>query len=333
MSFARLCRLIAIGGIPLLVSSMPILTAAQTSADGIDQEGRDFWWVRGEIYMLVGYGGNITASVGSDGILLVDTGAADSTAAVVAALDRLEERTADGLGILPSDDLQSSDVSTVRFIINSGPGADHTGGNAVFVGSSPDDVSVVAHQNALLRLVNADQRFETLPTYVLGEGEYDVTGGFNGESIRLTHVSAANTDGDVVVYFRESDVISAGDVISMDSFPIIEVDSGGSIDGIIRALNFILNLAIPDSNLEGGTLIIPGHGRLADIADVAYYRDMLVIIRDQIQHGIDSGLSLEEIQALRPALGYEGRFGADEGAWTTRMFVEAIYRSLIQGLQ
>jgi glyoxylase-like metal-dependent hydrolase (beta-lactamase superfamily II) len=136
------------------------------------------------------------------------------------------------------------------------------------------------------------------------------------------------TDGDSFVFFRGADVIAAGDLFNMDSFPIIDVDAGGSINGVLAGLNAILKLAIPEFRTEGGTMVIPGHGRLGDSADVGYYRDMLTIIRDQVQALIDEGLTLEQVIDRNPTFGYEARFGKSSGAWTTEMFVEAVYRSL-----
>jgi hypothetical protein len=117
----------------------------------------------------------------------------------------------------------------------------------------------------------------------------------------------------------------------MDTFPIIDVEKGGSINGVLKGLNDVLKLAIPEFRTEGGTMVIPGHGRLADSADVGYYRDMLTIIRDQVQALIDQGMTLEQVIAARPTFGYEGRFGAETGPWTTKMFIEAVYRSLKKG--
>jgi hypothetical protein len=161
-----------------------------------------------------------------------------------------------------------------------------------------------------------------------GDGEYNLGSTFNGESVRLVHVPAATTDGDTIIYFRGADAISTGEVFSMAAFPRIDVAGGGSIDGIIDALNTVLNIAIPGTYGEGGTLIIPSHGRLADSADVGAYRDMLTIIRDQVQYLIDSGMTLDQIQAARPTLGYDRRFGSQGGIGNTEAFVEAVYRSL-----
>jgi hypothetical protein len=132
--------------------------------------------------------------------------------------------------------------------------------------------------------------------------------------------------------FRGSDAISTGPIFSMTHYPVIDLARGGSIQGVLDAVNHIIDLAIPDYWMEGGTLIIPGDGRLCDSADVAYYRDMLTIIRDRIQSMKAKGMTLEQVQAAQPTLDYDPRFGSSggtsSGTWTTAMFVDAVYRSL-----
>jgi glyoxylase-like metal-dependent hydrolase (beta-lactamase superfamily II) len=269
--------------------------------------------------MLVGAGGNVTASVGLDGIFLVDSGLEETSEALLAAVARLERRLAfNGVPAKP-----------IRYVVNTSMRPEHTGGNAALTAARPGETDVIAQANTLIRLVNREAPFEMLPTETFADGNYNLGGTFNGESIRFIHVPAATTDGDVIVYFRGADVISTGDVFSVDEFPQIDVGSGGSIGGVIDALNTILSIAIPDSRSEGGTLIVPGHGRLADSADVGAYRDMLTIIRDQVQYLIDSGMTLNQVQAARPTLGYDRRFGSQDGAGHTEAFVEAVYRSLL----
>jgi glyoxylase-like metal-dependent hydrolase (beta-lactamase superfamily II) len=126
-------------------------------------------------------------------------------------------------------------------------------------------------------------------------------------------------------------VIATGDVFVMDAYPRFEIANGGSINGVVDALNDILDLAYAEFRLEGGTLIVPGHGRLSDSSDVAYYRDMITTIRDRVQHMIDTGATLEQVRAARPTLDYDTRFGSTTGAWTTDMFVTAVYQSLSTG--
>jgi glyoxylase-like metal-dependent hydrolase (beta-lactamase superfamily II) len=138
----------------------------------------------------------------------------------------------------------------------------------------------------------------------------------------------SHTDGDTMVWFRGSDVIATGDLFSMDGYPRLDLDAGGSINGIVAGLNAILDLAFAEFRLEGGTLIVPGHGRLSDSSDVAYYRDMVTTIRDRVQQMLDKGASLEQVKASKPTLDYDTRFGATSDLWTTDMFVTAVYRSL-----
>jgi len=205
----------------------------------------------------------------------------------------------------------------------------YTGGNvAGTIADSSEGAAVLAHENVLNRMVQRDLPFAALPTETFFTAEYKVSTFFNEEGIQIVHVPNAATDGDSFVFFRGSDVIAAGDLVNMDSFPIIDVESGGSINGVLAGLNAILKLAIPEFRTEGGTMIVPGHGRLADSADVGYYRDMLTIIRDQVQALIDEGLTLEQVIERNPTFGYDARFGSTSGAWTTNKFIEAVYRSL-----
>ena len=344
------------------LAAVILLIAAGDSALAQDNRGSELgaelnWWpVRENTWMLVGAGANITASVGPDGIFLVNAGAAQASERVLSALDELQAQL-NAFGVLEGRTPERGGAETrsrlpvntrgpakpIRYIVNTSPLGHNTGGNAALaasgvtysggnvagtIGDSSDGAAILAHENVLLRMVEEQAPFEALPTDSFFVDEYKLSTFFNDEGIRIVHVPAATTDGDSIVYFRGSDVIAAGDLFDMESFPIIDVDRGGHIDGVLDGLNFILNLAIPEFRTEGGTMVIPGRGRLSDSADVGYYRDMLTIIRDQVQHLIDRGMSLEQVVAERPTYGYEGRFGSDAGAWTTEMFIEAVYRSL-----
>jgi hypothetical protein len=150
----------------------------------------------------------------------------------------------------------------------------------------------------------------------------------NGEPVIVYHAPAANTDGDSFVFFRRSEVISAGNLMSTVSYPVIDIEKGGSIQGIIDGLNQILDIAVAEYRAQGGTWIVPGRGRLSDTADVASYRNMLTIIRDRVRDQISKGMTLEQVTAARPTLDFDGRFGSTTGPWTTEMFVAAVYRSL-----
>jgi cyclase len=315
------------------------------------------WWpVRKNIWMLVGAGTNIAASVGPDGVLLVNSGNAEASERVMAAIKELQAQL-NAFGFLDvylpprggAETRSRFPVNThappkpIRYIINTSwlphaiggneaiaaSGITYTGGNvAGTIADSSEGAAVLAHENVLNRMVSLDMPFGALPTDTFFTPEYKMSTFFNDEGVQIFHVPHASTDADAFVFFRGSDVIAAGDLFNMDSFPIIDVDGGGSINGVLDGLNAILKLAIPEFRTEGGTMVIPGHGRLADSADVGYYRDMLTIIRDQVQALIDEGLTLEQVIERRPTFGYEGRFGKSTGPWTTEMFIEAVYRSL-----
>ena len=154
---------------------------------------------------------------------------------------------------------------------------------------------------------------------------------FNDEAVQILHLPAAHSDGDSIVFFRRSDVVSTGDVFDTVTYPRIDVARGGTIQGEIDGLNRILDVTIPAQQQEGGTMVIPGHGRLCDEADVVEYRDMVTILRDRIADMKHRGMTLAQVKAARPTRDYDGRYGATSGAWTTDMFVEAVYSTLGAG--
>ena len=322
-----------------------------------ENSGELNWWpVRNNIWVLVGAGANIAASVGPDGVLLVNAGEARASERVHAAIEDLQAQL-NAFGFLDIQTPERGGAETrsrfpvnthappkpIRYIINTSSfdhsvggneflaatGVTYTGGNvAGTIADSAAGAAVLAHENVLVRMVSRQADFAALPTETFFVDEYKLSTFFNDEGIRIVHFPNASTDGDSIVYFRGSDVIATGDLFNMDSFPIIDVAQGGHINGVLNGLNYMLKLAIPEFRTEGGTMFVPGHGRLADSADVGYYRDMLTIIRDQVQNLIDRGMTLEQVIAARPTFGYEGRFGSDNGSWTTEMFIEAVYRSL-----
>jgi glyoxylase-like metal-dependent hydrolase (beta-lactamase superfamily II) len=125
-------------------------------------------------------------------------------------------------------------------------------------------------------------------------------------------------------------VIVAGHIFTTTQYPFIDVNNGGSIDGEIKALNEILARTVYEHQGEGGTLVVPGHGYLSDEHEVVEYRDMAVIVRDRIRALIKTGATLDQVKAARPTADYDSRYGATSGPWTTDMFVEAVYRSLMR---
>jgi hypothetical protein len=149
----------------------------------------------------------------------------------------------------------------------------------------------------------------------------------NGEGVEIFHEPNAISDGDSIVQFRRSEVISAGDIFSTITYPMIDVKAGGTIEGEIDALNHILDLSIAEYRSQGGTWIIPGRGRLSDVGDLASYRNMVTIIRDRIQKLKNEGKTLEQVLAAKITLDFDVRYGLDK-SWTPAQFTEAVYRTL-----
>ena len=150
---------------------------------------------------------------------------------------------------------------------------------------------------------------------------------FNDEPIVIMHVPAT-TDGHSIVYFRTSDVISAGGLLDLTAYPRIDTRAGGSADTVLEGLNKVIELTVPNRKSEAGTLVIPGRGRLADQPDVVYYQQMVAIVRDRVKHLMGQGMTLDQIKAARPSRDYDLRYGAETGPWTTSMFIDAVHAGL-----
>jgi cyclase len=308
----------------LLISGSFVTHAYSQSPDGAELHTL---LVQGNVYAIVGAGGNITVQVGPDGVLLVDTGLAQNASKVLAEIRKLSR-------------------GPIRYIINTHVHPDHVGGNEVigpagsaiaggnFAGDIADagvGANIIAHQNVLNRMSAPTGNKAPYPpkawpndTYFTKEKKMF----FNGEAVQVMHIAAAHTDGDSLVFFRRSDVISAGDLFVSNGYPIIDLERGGNIQGVIEALNRLVDVSVPADKQEGGTYIIPGHGRICDQADVVEYRDMVTIIRDRIQDLVKKGMTLDQVRAANPTLDYDAVFGASTGFWTTDKFIEAVYKSL-----
>ena len=305
---------------PLAALACTAVAVAALSAQSSPADAVHSWQIRDNVFMLAGPGANTTVQIGRDGVFLVDPQTSSVSGSVLAAVRRLSERP-------------------VRFIVNTTIDADHITGNETLAkagqmlaggNTRPATVAgtggapIFAHENLLSRLSESGAAAASLPTdsYFVKQKDLFV----NGEAVQLLHVPAAHTDGDTIVFFRRSDVISAGDVFTPDRYPSIDVARGGSIDGLLAGINYILELAVPDFNEEGGTMIVPGHGRLCDESDVSDYRDMVTIVRDRVLDMVKKKMTLDQVKAARLTRDYDGVY-AGPGR-TGDMFVEAVYRSL-----
>jgi glyoxylase-like metal-dependent hydrolase (beta-lactamase superfamily II) len=285
--------------------------------------------VKGNVHMLVGAGGNVTVQTGPEGTLVVDTQFAPMSEKLLAAIRSF------------SDDMP------IRYVINTHVHGDHTGGNENIAkagrtraggnvvgdigGAATAQATVIAHENVLKRMTSpaAGQPavpFAAWPTDTFFTAEKDFL--FNDEAVQLIHVPNAHTDGDILVFFRRSDVLATGDLFITTGYPFIDRANGGNINGYIKGLNRIIEITVPSNVNEGGTMVVPGHGRMADEMDVVEYRDAITIVRDRIQAMVKKGMTLEQVRAARPTLDYDPRYGADSGFWTTAQFIEAVYRDV-----
>lgn len=279
--------------------------------------------VQGNVYLVAGGGGNTTLLVGEQGVVVVDT-------KLDQASDELIELINDNFDV------------PIRWIVNTHAHPDHIGGNAELAAagnllgssnsggrSTSDPAEIYSHIEVMIPLVTADEvELDAVPgnTYTAGSMEFYA----NGESVQLIHQPAAHTNGDSLVFFRHSNVLVAGDIFTVGRYPFIDVNNGGSIKGIIDALNNMLVIVIPGPNQQGGTYIIPGHGRITDEYDLVNYRDMLTIIYERIADARERGLSLEEVIAARLTRDYDPVYGSDSEFWTTEQFIETIYAELSQ---
>ncbi len=280
--------------------------------------------VQGTVSMVTVSGTNVVVQIGKTGVLLVDAPPPDAVPAVMTEIRKLTDKP-------------------IRFIVNTSGDAEHVGGNAAVVsavvgrevsgapmgsltglGATLGRPTIIAHTNVLGRMSKAVPAppAAALPTTEYFQPSMDF---FNGEAIVLSH-HQGHTDGDSLVFIRRSDVIAAGDLFTPGRYPAIDLGRGGSVQGLVHALTEILALAVPEAFAEGGTKIIPGHGRVAEETDVAEFRDMVVIVRDRVQDLITKKMTLEQITAAKPSRDYDAEYNASPA--DADRFVESIYRSL-----
>jgi glyoxylase-like metal-dependent hydrolase (beta-lactamase superfamily II) len=277
-----------------------------TAAPASDGEIKTFH-VQGNVYMLVGAGANVVVQIGDDGVLVVDTGSTAMRDKVLAAIQQLSKKT-------------------IRWVINTHSDPDHTGGNQTIsqagmtVNGNP--AAIVAHEKVLARMSQSGRPSAEWPLNTFFEDTRDFF--FNGEAVFLYHFPSGHSDGDTFVHFRGSDVLVAGDIFLTTTYPVVDGKAGGGVEGFVASLNKMLDIAVPKYLQEGGTYVIPGHGRVGDEADIIEYRDMIVIIRDRIQDMIKRGMTLDQVKAAGPSLDYDARYG------NSTAFIEAVYRELAQ---
>jgi glyoxylase-like metal-dependent hydrolase (beta-lactamase superfamily II) len=310
---------------PAPASATPARRDASTPSGGPDEDRLRVQHVQGKVYMLIGAGGNIVVQAGDEGVLVVDTGLAARGSDVLAAIRTISDKP-------------------IRIVINTSVDADHSGANEAIAsvgqslgGNAPGNFGlalatarVLAHEQVMARMSapsgeKSPRPFGAWPTETFFGEDKEIF--FNDEAIQLIY-QPGHTDGDVLVFFRRSDVVVSGDSFLTTTYPVIDGEKGGRVQGVIDALNRLLDITIPKDKAEGGTYVVPGHGRLADEADVVEYRDMLTIVRDRIRDLIAQGKTLADVKAAGPTRDYDGRYGAASGAWTTDRFIETVYREL-----
>ena len=257
--------------------------------------------VSGSVYMLEGSGGNIGVLVGNDGIILVDDQYAPLTEKIKKALAALSNKP-------------------IKFIINTHFHADHADGNKILGG---EGVIIVAHENTRKRL-SADQfidafkmeqkasPYEALPKITFSES---VAFNMNGETVQVLHIKNAHTDGDAIIYFKESNVLHAGDVFVRYGLPFIDQQNGGNVDGMIAGAEQILKM------INDETKIIPGHGQISNKKDLVDYKNMLQTVRKRVADGIKAGKTMDQIINSDPAKEFNTVFDKV-------FFVQSVYNSL-----
>ena len=313
--------------LPTLLTAIAVLApdplrAAFDEAQAVPGESRagqqadvEVVQVTSDVYMIGGAGANVTVQVGSQGLFVVDTGSEAMSAQTVAAIRRISDKP-------------------IRYIVNTSADAEHTGGNAAvdklgaFIPTRElieEGAVIIAHENVLRRMSAPTGKVAPTPvaawptaTFFVAQKDMNV----NSQAVQLLHQPAAHTDGDVMVMFRRSDVIAAGDVFDKARYPVIDLQRGGSIKGEIDAINRLLNLMVTGEKEEGGTMVVPGHGRVCDEHEVSEYRDMLTIVRDRVVEMIKKGMTLAQVKAARPSFEYDPEYGPSDA------FIEAVYTSL-----
>jgi glyoxylase-like metal-dependent hydrolase (beta-lactamase superfamily II) len=302
-------------------------TGVRTIKPAYDDGDVEVLPVQGNVYVVAGSGANITLQIDPEGVLIVDASVAAMSEKVIAAIRKISGKPIRQIISTSADEAHTGgneSLSNAGRNVNAGVGGQN--------GREParlDGAPVIAHETVLHRMSGLKGEPARMPYGVWPHDTFYTNKKqiyFGGEVVEMLHAPAAHTDGDLIVWFRKSDVVSTGDVFSTVSYPMIDRNRGGSIQGILDALNQILDITFPAFNNQGGTLVVPGHGRICNESDVAEYRDMTTIIRDRIQLMIDKKMTLAQIKAAGPTKDYDGVYSTP--SWTGEMFIEAIYADL-----
>ncbi len=329
-SFSLTCT----AGGALIVAGVMAVSAPTSAQQKPADTALEVIQIRPQFYVIAGGGSNVAVQLGPDGAVVVDSGSADRADQVVAEIRKLTNQP-------------------IRYVINTSADPDHVGGNDKIsaagqsviptgglneIGAAGGRAPILAEEHVQSRMTAPTGEKSAFPfgswptvTYSAALEEIQKDLYFNGEAIIVNYQPDAHTDGDSTVFFRRSDVLVVGDVFDQTRFPVIDLERGGSLQGIIDSLNRIIQITVPPVPLvwqDGGTVVVPGHGLISHEADVVDYRDMLTIIRDRIQDLIAKGQTLEQVKKADPAKGYRRRYGSNSGTWTTDRFVEAAYKSL-----
>jgi glyoxylase-like metal-dependent hydrolase (beta-lactamase superfamily II) len=263
--------------------------------------------VADNVFMLIGAGGNIGVSAGKDCVLMIDTSYAPLTNKIKAAIATVSGKS-------------------IQYVVNTHWHQDHTGGNENFIKAG---ATVVAHENVRKRVSTEqfvkllNKTVPPLPASALPVITFskDVTFHLNGNEIFIFHIERAHTDGDAIVHFKKSNVIHTGDIYFNGIYPFIDLSAGGSINGMIAAVERILLLC------DRNTKVIPGHGHLSDKAELEEYLKMLVAVRDRITREIKAGKPLEAVIASQPTRDLDQVWG--KGFMKPEQFVRIVYDSLV----
>ena len=276
--------------------------------------------VQGSVFLIAtGKSGNIAAQIDDQGVLLVDSGRPEVSGEVLAQIRKLTS-------------------GPIKAIVNTTMDPDHIGGNETLARTGTPlyslaftdapQAQIFAHEKALKQISAPTGRPSPVPH---GMWPTDTFAGakqkmfFNHEPIELQY-APGHTDGDVIVWFRRSDVIVTGDAYSTTSYPRFDRARGGTLQGVLDVLNHVIDIAVAEFNQQGGTRIVPGHGRISNQSDVVEYRDMTTIVRDRVRAAMTASKSLEQIKTAKLTLEYDGLYSNPD--YTGEMFVEAIYKDL-----